>query len=133
MNFENTLKNSGLRVTQPRIAILKFFNASNRSYSLPELEEKLKVNMDRATIYRNLLSLHKNGILHQVKDSNGVNKYIQTKRDIAGNHAHFICLNCGKLECLNNMLINTPNLPEGYVLKRQEYLVEGQCGHCANL
>lgn len=133
MNFENTLKNNGLRVTQPRIAILKFFNSSNRSYSLPELEEELKVNMDRATIYRNLLSLHKSGILHQVKDSNGVNKYIQTKRDIAGNHAHFICLNCGKLECLNNMLINTPSLPEGYVLKRQEYLVEGQCSHCASL
>lgn len=133
MNFEKILKNNGLRVTQARLTILEFFENANRSFSLPELEEKLLDKMDRATIYRNLLSLYKNGILHQVKDGNGVSKYIITKRDVAGNHAHFVCLNCGKLECLNNMLISTPKLPDGYSLKRQEYLVEGHCEHCANL
>lgn len=133
MNFEKILKNNGLRVTQARLTILAFFESANRSFSLPELEERLLDKMDRATIYRNLLSLYKNGILHQVKDGNGVSKYIITKRDVAGNHAHFVCLNCGKLECLNNMLISTPKLPEGYSLKRQEYLVEGLCEHCANL
>lgn len=131
MESRDILKQFGIRTTQARIKIFDVFAREDKSYSLPELESELIQEMDRATIYRNLLTMHESGILHQVKNANGVNTYILSKSKNEGNHAHFLCTKCGNMECLHSKMPNHPDLPNGYKLQKVSYLVEGLCNTCA--
>jgi Fur family ferric uptake transcriptional regulator len=131
-DLARTLSEKGIRVTAQRIAILRELGKLRAPVSHPELTERLAgPTLDRATIYRNLLSLHEAGFLVRTQLGDGVWRY-ELPREAAfehGRHPHFVCTDCGDIECL----------PENAVALRgtaakakvSEVQLRGRCEDCA--
>lgn len=93
-DWAGSLKEFGLKATQPRLAILDTLNASQIPLSAREIHRKVKsANADQATIYRNLQTLAAAGLIRRVNFQHDHNHY-----ELAGHHHHHaICENCGKV------------------------------------
>src|SRR5690606_38392251 len=87
------LTNQGLRVTHQRLALLRELARLKTPISHPELTERLgEANMDRATVYRNLLSLTKEGLLVRTQLGDNVWRFELPRQNSAHErHAHFVC------------------------------------------
>jgi len=127
-----TLSEKGIRVTTQRIAILRELVKLQTPVSHPELTERLAgPTLDRATIYRNLLSLHEAGLLVRTQLGDGVWRYQLPKEASFEHrrHPHFVCTDCGDIACL----------PESAVALRgtaakahvSEVQLRGRCEDCA--
>lgn len=71
--------------------------------SFPELVEVLATSgMDRATVYRNLLTLSDAGILIRSQLGDGVSRYeLPASGDSQhAEHLHLVCVDCGVVSCL---------------------------------
>lgn len=93
--FSPLLKTVGLKATPDRMAILDTLSKSKKPLSVKDLKEKLaKIDVDQATIYRNMEILAKNNLIRPVNLRHGHNHYelIENKH-----HHHLICENCGKI------------------------------------
>ncbi len=125
------LARKGLRVTGQRLTLLRELARLRLPVSHAELTDRLATSgLDRATVYRNLLSLTKAGLLVRTQLGDNVWRF-ELPRGAAGehgNHAHFVCTDCGDVACL----------PEGSVVLRSlanrarvaEVQLRGQCGAC---
>jgi Fur family ferric uptake transcriptional regulator len=121
----------GIRVTSQRMVILRELAKISQPISHPELTERLADDeLDRATIYRNLLSLTEAGILVRTQLGDNVWRFeLPHGKDVAhGEHPHFICTECGDVACLP---ANTVKL-RGDATQREiaEVQLRGRCGTC---
>jgi Fe2+ or Zn2+ uptake regulation protein len=95
-----SLKKAGFKVTPTREEILKLFSTHNCSpISAEDILLKLKKEkIDRATIYRNLQSFEKAGIIKKVSLQQKADYY-----ELANHHHHhIICKTCGDIEGFKN-------------------------------
>lgn len=128
------LNKNNLRNTACRRQVLDLF--LNRTYALShnDLENELGRNYDRVTIYRTLNTFLEKGIIHKVPEGeNNITKYALGDpqcRESPLEHVHFKCIDCGKVECLEEVAIPKVNLPQGYFLFETKMLVKGQCNTC---
>lgn len=97
------LVGKGLRVTSQRLALLRELSRTRHPISHPELSELLAPEgLDRATVYRNLLSLTKAGLLVQTRLGDAVARF-ELPRSASlhhDEHPHFVCTSCGDIACL---------------------------------
>ena len=104
------------RNTASKEIVLNLLEKSSSALSQDILEDRVKGQMDRVTIYRVLNRFCEDGIVHKFMSDEGKFYYALckscTKDHHAHNHIHFRCLNCDKVECLPNLV--QPKLPEGY-------------------
>jgi Fur family ferric uptake transcriptional regulator len=101
--LRSLLTRSGLRVTEQRMSLLRELARARQPISHPELTERMAgAGLDRATIYRNLVSLTDSGLLVRTQLGDNVWRYELPKTTSTehGNHAHFVCVNCGDVACL---------------------------------
>lgn len=132
----NTLKEYSLRQTGCREDILNAFTSHEYALSHSDLENQLGERFDRVTIYRTLKTFVDKGILHKVLDDVGGTKYALCKTSECSHeehhhdHVHFKCTNCGNTTCIESIHIPTINLPQGYVRKEVNMLVQGVCPNC---
>lgn len=86
-------------------------------------------DVDRATIYRNLLLLSNEGILREVNVKKGISSYeINVKGD---HHQHFICSNCDKVLPIDvDEEILKQAAPKGTKLEDFELNLVGKCQDC---
>jgi Fur family ferric uptake transcriptional regulator len=97
------LRETGLKVTAPRLKILEFFNKNpNRHFSaddiyLEVIKEKLDIGI--ATIYRVLMQFEGAGILRKnnFESAKGEGKAIFELNE-GTHHDHIVCIKCGKIE-----------------------------------
>ncbi|MEL6534578.1 MAG: transcriptional repressor [Bacteroidota bacterium] len=134
--LENILKNHRLRQTQNRTAILDVFVTNASALSHSDLESSLGSKVDRVTIYRTIKSFLDHGIIHKVLDDEGGAKYAICKDSCLPhnhhhNHVHFKCQNCGKTQCMEDLSIPEFILPEGFVAKEMDLLIQGNCANCS--
>lgn len=103
-DWSESLKGFGLKVTQPRLAILDSLNGSPVPLSAQEIHRKVKsAKADQATIYRNLQTLATTGLIRRVNFQHDHNHY-----ELAGHHHHHvICENCGKVADISKCDITT--------------------------
>lgn len=101
----NTLKESGLRVTETRIFVLETIIKSSDALSIYEITEKIrkKNKIDQATVYRNALSLEAVGIVRKTSLSNGSFGYEITPTEI---FCRFVCARCGITEKIKDSSLN---------------------------
>ncbi len=95
-NMQSILKTCGVKVTKQRIALLEIFTGECEPISAEDIFATLKkrVKIDLATVYRNLLTLEKNGVLKRVDLRTGSQLY-----ELAGHHHHHVvCTHCGITE-----------------------------------
>lgn len=130
----NLMKSKSLSVTPCRLAILNFLTEHNSAVSSNNIENSIKENFDRVTIYRTLKSFLEIGIIHKIPDEDGVIKYALCKAQCPSHvhehsHAHFKCMVCSDTFCLETD-IPTITLPVGYLQQSASLLVNGVCKNC---
>jgi Fur family transcriptional regulator, ferric uptake regulator len=102
-DLRELLVSRGFRVTEQRLVILRELAKLRIPTSHPELTERLAGSeLDRATIYRNLLSLTEAGVLIKTQLGDNVWRFELPRSTSTehGAHPHFICSDCGSISCL---------------------------------
>lgn len=128
------LKDNQLRVTSCRRDVLQTFLKRNIALSHADLEEALKENYDRVTIYRTLKTFLDSDLIHKVLDDSGATKYALCIHDVETHdheHVHFKCLKCGQTNCIEEISLPAIKLPDGYIGKEMNLLVQGICKNCS--
>ena len=125
------LVDNGIRVTEQRMAILRALARVRVPASHSELTERLAgPSLDRATIYRNLLSLTEAGLLIQTQLGDNVWRFeMPSARSTEhGAHPHFVCNDCGDIACLPESAVAL----RGEAVRNQvaEVQLRGRCMAC---
>jgi Fur family ferric uptake transcriptional regulator len=121
MNIENLIKNKNIRLTTARKALLEIFIKANKPLSYDDI--KAHITMDKATFYRNISKFEDEELLDSF-ESNDKKRYFELKQNP---HAHFVCVSCNKLECIDNLNISLA----GYLVNN--VIINGKCKLCNNV
>ena len=131
-DLRQLLVDKGIRVTQQRMAILRELAKLRIPTSHPELTDRLAgPGLDRATIYRNLLSLTEAGLLIRTQLGDNVWRFElpNTKSTEHGAHPHFVCNDCGEVACLPRSAVAL----RAAAVRNEvaEIQLRGRCAACA--
>ncbi len=134
-HVEEILKKNHLSVTGSRQKIMQLFLNSNGALAHADIEKRNGENFDRVTVYRTLQSFVEKGIIHLIPTKDNSIKYALCKDDCEGghhhdNHIHFICDECNKTICLDDVTVPQVKLPKGFTPQHAEMVVNGICGDC---
>lgn len=130
----NILKKAGLRCTPGRIEIISILLHSEHPLSQEEITAELSRNgLDRVTVYRALEAFFKEGIVHRVETGDRLRRYALCACGSRKHcHPHFVCRECGRVECLTGVKLPTFTEPKpGYKVEEQETYLKGICPECA--
>lgn len=128
------LRARGLRATPSRIAVLALLRRTGGPLSHAEAADRLRdQGWDRATIYRNLTDLAEVGLARRSDVGDHVWRFEAVDDTHAGDpHAHFVCTECGTVECLPDVgLAVGKAAPRAVKQKQVEVQVRGRCDGCA--
>lgn len=133
--IKDILKQNRLSITGSRQKILELFLSKNGALSHADIEKKTGESFDRVTVYRTLQTFVESGIIHLIPTTDNSIKYALCKNDCApghhhDNHVHFICDECSKTICLEEVTIPSVKLPKGFTPQHSEMVVTGICGEC---
>jgi len=131
MDAEQILKHHNLKNTGCRKYILNELLSSDKALSEHEIKHALPDLFDRVTFYRSLKTLEEYNIIHHIILHDSTVKYALNKEAFPqGDHAHFHCVKCDIVTCLDMQLPDAPNLPDGFSVNSVEVLLEGICPDC---
>ena len=119
-------------MTGQRLAILRELARQRMPTSHPELTERLAgPGLDRATIYRNLLSLTEAGLLVRTRLGDNVWRFQlpNTESTEHNAHPHFVCNHCGEVECLPKSAVVLG--AEAVRNEVAEIVLRGRCAACS--
>jgi Fur family ferric uptake transcriptional regulator len=133
--IEEILKRNNLSVTDSRQKIMSLFLHSNGALAHADIEKKTGETFDRVTVYRTLQSFVEKGIIHLIPTKDNSIKYALCKDDCGAghhhdNHVHFICEECSKTICLDDVTVPQVKLPKRFTPQHAEMVVNGVCGEC---
>lgn len=98
------IKESGLRATAPRVAVLLALEAATTPLSHSEMLVAMgETDFDPATIYRNLVKLTEVGLARVVSRAEGMSRYVlahESREHEHEEHPHFVCDDCGHVLCV---------------------------------
>ncbi|MCP4322334.1 MAG: ferric iron uptake transcriptional regulator [Psychromonas sp.] len=140
MSLENeALKEAGLKVTSPRVKILRLLQLpENQHLSAEDLYKKLLEQGDEvgvATVYRVLNQFDDAGIVTRHHFEGGKSVFELTHQD---HHDHLVCLKCGEVIEFNDELIEKQQkmIAEKYGIKLTNHSLylygeptDGECNH----
>jgi len=128
------VRNAGLRATPSRIAVLRLLRAAGSPVSHSDVvAEFASQAWDPATIYRNLTDLSDVGLARRTDVGDHVWRYEAiTAGHQASAHPHFVCTECGSVECLPELdyVVTRARTPRAVRLKRVEVQLRGTCDAC---
>lgn len=129
-----TLKESGVRITPQRHAILEFLISSQTHPTADEIYRALEAdfpNMSVATVYNNLRVFRNAGLVKELTYGDSSSRFDFVTHD----HYHIICDHCGKIVDFHH-----PGLEEvehlashvtGFEVNSHRLEVYGTCPECA--
>ncbi len=123
----------GLRVTAPRLAVLRLLADRAQPVSHADVVDALAVEgWDRATLFRNLTDLAEAGLLLRVDLGDHTWRYELKASHAEGAHPHFLCVSCGDIACLpaDALPTTTVSVPRAMREGRAEVQVRGVCDRC---
>jgi len=126
------LKHHGVNPTAVRILVWRTLQSRHDAFSLGDIEMDLPT-VDRSTIFRTLRLFAESKLLHEVDDGTGFSKYCicHCADDHHHGHVHFACSRCQRTFCIDNVLIPSVQLPDGFVADEAEYVIKGLCPECS--
>ena len=126
------LRSVHLRQTGPRLAILNVLLSAKAPLAREQITEQIGADApNKTTIYRTLTHLVEKNLVHQA--------YLEDRTwhfELAHQcgkhqcHPHFTCHQCRKTQCLTGVKSPLVELPEGFVMQRQQIHIEGICEKC---
>jgi len=124
----------GIRSTSNRISIYEAIIQQNNTFSLVNIEDAL-LHLDKSTIFRAMTLFEENQLIHGIEDGSGSKKYCLCKNkglcQLGENHCHFHCEVCGKTICLDDIKVPEVIIPEGFIVKKANYILKGICSDCS--
>ncbi len=125
---------TGLRVTVPRVAVLRLLAVARKPLSHTEVLGRLgDSDWDPATIYRNLVKLRDAGLAPVVHRAEGIDRYaLATAEGDDHRHPHFVCEDCGAVSCLPVALTASMSMKGPWAKSVQNASVQlrGECPDC---
>ena len=138
--LRGVVRAKGLRATPSRLAVLDLLRSSDTPMSHGDVADRLaSETWDRATIYRNLTDLAEAGLVRRTDIGDHVWRFEALSGDHdASAHPHFVCTECGTIECLPEIELavratraSARSKPPRAVKQRQvEVHVRGLCDSC---
>ena len=133
--LDDNLHRRNLSVTDSRKKILSLFLSANDALAHGDIEVKAGEYFDRVTIYRTLQTIVEKGIIHSIPTSDNSIRYALFKDCEEGHHhddhVHFVCSNCSKTICLDDVVSPKIDLPSGYVAETVQVVINGVCRGCS--
>ena len=134
-DLDDLLKRNHLSITESRKKILGLFVNHTGALAHGDIEKKAGEKFDRVTVYRTLQTFVEKGIIHTIPTSDNMVRYALCKDNCTeghhhDNHIHFVCKECNKTECLDNVTPPSIELPYGYIANMVEVVVSGVCKEC---
>lgn len=131
------LKKSKLRRTPVRAGVLEVLARAARPMGAVEILEKLPPHTDAVTVYRTLNTFTTKNVLHRVRSEDRVWRYAlgDPREKAAHQHPHFVCEECGKVECLRDAeiphnFVQSLELGSRYSVHYPEVVLHGVCPRC---
>ncbi len=118
MKIETLIKEKNIKLTTARVKLLERLQESDRPLCYEEIRHD--ISMDKATFYRNISKFEEEGILNAF-ESNDKKRYFEIKQTP---HAHFVCVTCNGVECVQNIEFTLPQ----YAI--QNVIINGICPGC---
>ncbi|MFQ3588032.1 MAG: Fur family transcriptional regulator [Fimbriimonadaceae bacterium] len=132
------LRDSGLRITAPRVQVIRVLAVTRRALSAYAIHERIAQaggQVDVVSVYRTLTRLEEAGLVHRLGSVDG---YYACRSADGHQHtdtAHLICTACG---CVSEVTV--PQAPRdaiagqaasaGFSVRQVKVEVIGVCGHC---
>lgn len=122
------------RNTPSKEAILEVLANSKKAMSHDAIEQKIDIDIDRATIYRVLNRFCEDGVVHRVVAEDGKQYFAvcmkcEEKNSFTDQHFHFRCTTCQTIECLPIPVYFS--LDAGYTVKSINCVLTGICKDCS--
>ena len=121
------------RNTAAQEAVLNVLTSTRRAMSQDAILKQMKVEADRATIYRILNRFCEDEVAHKIVADDGKQYFaVCVKCDnptVPGNHFHFRCTNCETIECLPSLV--EYSVPENYKVESLNCVLVGVCKDCS--
>lgn len=133
MSCFTTLKEKGLRLTQPRRVILEYIHDNGDHLTAEEIISHVQgqfPHINKSTIYRTLELLEKNGCVFK---SESIDRTIYHHAE-EGHHHHLICIKCGKtMDCDEDIFSPVQKELEkklGFQVNFRHLVMNGLCKEC---
>ncbi|HEY2584464.1 MAG TPA: Fur family transcriptional regulator [Tepidisphaeraceae bacterium] len=134
---DELLRAAGLRRTPVRVGVLNILAKAARPLDVPTILGKLPDQTDAVTVYRTLNTFKRKKIVHRVLGEDRSGRYALGNVDErrSHQHPHFVCDDCGKVDCLNDVTIPTSLVRSlgsiaGYTVSYPEVVLHGRCPKC---
>jgi Fur family ferric uptake transcriptional regulator len=134
IRLNDILHRRQLSSTESRRKILSLFLHSHDALTHGAIEKEVGENFDRVTIYRTLQTFEEKGIIHTIPTADNSVLYALCKECEEGHHhddhVHFVCTNCERTICLDDVVSPKMDLPQGYVADNVQVIIHGVCKDC---
>jgi Fur family transcriptional regulator, ferric uptake regulator len=134
LRLNDILHRRQLSSTESRRKILTLFLNTDDALTHGDIEKEVGHKYDRVTIYRTLQTFEEKGIIHAIPTADNAVRYALCKECEEGhhhdNHVHFICTNCEKTICLDDVVSPGIELPKGYIADNVQVVIHGICKDC---
>ena len=129
------IRAAGLRCTPGRVAVYEALLEAERPLTHSDLVAHMtSVGVDQATIYRNLVDLAEVGLLRRSDLGDHTWRFeVPRSGDPEGGHPHFVCIECGDIQCLTGVELSVTrsrNVPRALRKKDVELQIKGLCDNC---
>jgi Fur family peroxide stress response transcriptional regulator len=126
------LRERGLRVTEPRVAVLAYLASTDRHPTAEEVETAVNADgpiLSRASVYNVLHSLTRAGLVAGMSLKDGAARY---DAHVAPHH-HLVCRACGRVEDVawtDFGVAERGVLPDGRPVRTLSLTLDGVCTDC---
>jgi Fur family ferric uptake transcriptional regulator len=133
--LRDAIRAAGLRATPSRIAVLRLLRTTTSPISHADVVQRVGEHVaDRATLYRNLLDFVSHGLARRTDVGDHMWRFelLGAERDETA-HPHFVCNECGRVECLPDVTVSMPKGVRGPRAVRAHQVqvqMKGICDHC---
>jgi len=132
-DVETRLRDAGLRVTRPRVAVLHAVHEHPHADTETIIEAaRVEVpTVSHQAVYDSLHTLTEHGLLRRIQPAGSVARY---ESRVGDNHHHVICRSCGAIgdvECaVGHAPCLLPHGADGFTVDEAEIVYWGVCAEC---
>ncbi len=137
-SIDQLLQSAKLRRTPVRLALLKLLEQSTQPLTAPQMLQLLPDATDTVTVYRTLNTFTELQLIHRIRAKDRSWSYAlgAPQPRAAHRHPHFVCDECGTVECLEDApipdsFVKSLHVRRDYHVKFPEVLLHGLCPRCA--
>lgn len=131
------LKSAGLRKTPVRLSVLDVLASSREPIDVARIMARLPGHTDAVTVYRTLNTFVRKKIVHRVRGEDRSWRYAMgdSQHKPEHQHPHFVCAECGRVECLDHAqvppgFVQTLGVGRRYAITYAEVVLHGTCPKC---